>query len=491
MNSDVRGAPETPDAALRSALFKSAGDEGEHTICRVEGGAPLHIEIPDGGELALWRERAAHLSAEATRLKLINPPQIVYDEASSRARLELLPTDRCGFVSGPDLLWSVQPKIKGTRWLDLVALKHGLPPSEHRAHLSTSSASSLWQLLAWAYAEALTDAGCLRRGYDARAETLRGRVRGRIEVSRYLLHKARLEPLSVPCRFTSMDLDNPINQTLAWALRLLQRGAPQGEQGPVELTRRLRQLEAKFAGVSTQRVSMEAARAWAPAPPARVRLPAGFDRFRPALALARFIIEHLQLDERHGRATTFGFAFQMWALYEEAFAAGIQAEAARSGLRAVTQQTWPVQFGDVGRTTIRPDVFLPSTSTSKLGATLPLVLDTKWKFGLSPEVENIDAEVNNTIKLKDARVRTSDVYQIYTYARRARAEAKSSGAVGVLVYPFVATGAAFSEPIPIEITHAGDPVRVYCLGWNVGVRCNARFPTVARRLFELAQAQPR
>jgi hypothetical protein len=396
----------------------------------------------------------------------------------------------------------VEPKIPGTDWLGLLALAHGwkvrLDGGTERAQRPESS---FRDLLVVAYVAALerlfgdvadTDDSPrgrgLRRAYDEREATLRGRIRGRLDLPRYARELATGRADRAPCRFSAHDLDHEFNRALRWALHLAR--LLRTRRSDSALDDRIDTLEARFAGVSWERVTT------ADLPTLR-RVPAGLRSYEAtgALPLARFLIERVELGDAVGGARTVALSFTMHAIFERAFAQAV-ADTFGSEHDEIAQQEWAFRIGGTASTghAFRPDVALRGS-----GARHALVMDTKWKdahVGGAPEKAQTDLDVEARLDGGSAllfRAKREDIFQAISYAVMARVQlgvASGAAVAAVLVYPTVRPGSAFDEPRVLrwngERTDV-DGVRVYVVGWNIGPGVADRQRLLAQALDELAR----
>ena len=428
------------------------------------------------------------------------------DDGAANSIIDFVPNivqvipEKCGFVSrtGADAfagrLWVVEPKIPGTAWLELYALAEDWNvPAHFLADLDQSTHESAWLLLADAYVRALEglfrQLPALRRMYDPRAETLTGRVRGKLDLPHWASHIARGQVHRLPCRFSVLDTDNRLHRSLRWALHIVIQTAQ--AHGHAKLVDRCKALDARFVGVTLARMVAEDLR--------ESVLPRGFEHYDASCArpIARFVLRHLQLQEHGGNSTTLSLVFEMWKVYEDAFFHAVHGHAirnARTWPAAKSQHPWEVQVGTAKATSLQPDVFVYDEA---FGASrIPLVLDTKWKWALAGAAVEHGTDPDNAVQLPDTikniRLDNKDLYQALAYAHAAALRSKSSspGAVAVLVYPVVNDAASLQ---PIKVTwskeHSGD-LQVFLASWNVARGCTTRFGDFAEGLARLAEIMP-
>jgi 5-methylcytosine-specific restriction endonuclease McrBC regulatory subunit McrC len=402
-----------------------------------------------------------------------------------RLGLTLSVSDRCGFAStGPDrdgqvLHWTNEPKIARTDWLGLFALAEGWTEFKLDRRRSTDRAArsdeSFVDLLVAAYLHAVErllsvepdgverPGGGLRRAYDERRETLRGRVKGRLLVAPYMRELGRGRPDRAPCRFHLFDLDNLFNRALRWGLHMCMRMPLRRES--TALRERARALDARFGGVSWQRCT--------PSDLPRLRRPpAGLRAYERtgALPIARFLLANMHASQHAGRAGVPGFSFAMHSLFERAFAEAVAGQVGRP-VRSVAQKEWAFRVeGGVEKAgkSFRPDVVVRGQQAPD---PVTYVFDTKWKaaLGRGPSAEGLERE--DQLVIKDGVViANADVFQIIAYGEMARRRSDERVVAG-LVYPVVGEGPftpgrlRWSEG---RSTPGADRLSVWVIPWPVG-----------------------
>ncbi len=448
-------------------------------VALVEGAA-LEMDLgASGADSAGDLAARVHLAASLDRLlgalqaPLIGKPGAVARLASISATPSLNDTLRvalvlsagaCGFASfdlaGTRVHWETRPKIRGTDWVGLLALARGWPSlglgaeGDHERPADRSLAEVLVRAYVGAVRRLLhmdpsaerVPGGGLRRAYDPRAEVLRGRLRGQLNRPAYLQQVARGRPDRVPCRFHAHDLDHLPNRALRWGLHLCQallggiRAAARAE-----LHTQLREADARFAGVSWERVT----RSDLPAlrhPPRALR---AYEQ-TGALPLARLLLTHAELGGPAGGPTSVALAFDMPSLFERAFA---QATADRLGCAHghVAQAQWRVHLktgeGSVwrdGTNDLRPDLYVRGE-----GERPALVADTKWKAVTTTRSDGADAATRDDESDPQAlvdglafKVKREDLYQVLAYALTARGLQPEHEVRVALVYPLPSTARA-------------------------------------------------
>ncbi len=469
-------------------------DAGRHSAPLVDNA--VWVRVREGAEVPLVETGTNYDAALARRTevqRLLGPIAATHRLVSvdvdtgdpTNFRVTLRASARCGFASnltpGGHLHWTTLPKVEATSWLELVALAEGwtsLSLSNH-THRGVDEIEAFDDLLVRAYLDALDRlfsvtgtqtspaGGGLRRTYDERRETLRGRVKGRLDLVGYLREVASGRPDRAPCRFSAFDLDNNYNRALRFALHVCMQLPMRAALHQDDLAARARTLDSRFAGVSWSRVT----RADVPSlrhPPRSFR---AYER-TGALPLARFIIQHLSLSDHNGGAALPGLSFTMHALFEQAFAH----EAARrwgQPVDDIAQQEWRFGFEGipVGKG-FKPDVLVRPRDDDPSQQTV-FVFDTKWKaayFERPSATDQMAASEVDVIVPGEHRIRlnNADLFQIIAYAEMARRRSDNR-VVAALVYPFGGQGL---PPPPGRLKwrtgpQAADDVSVWVVAWDV------------------------
>ncbi len=441
-----------------------------------DGAGALQCAEPSFEAAMVRRDHLRARFQSAIQLGLVRVDAL-YDDKLEEHAVRIGPGGACGFCSvwdkeqrclfveaGPKKLGSVNADVLG-----LMCRAGRLPSGFRKAALGSSSRNDpILLLLAAAYRTALEDLLLkhgLRRLHEPRSRTLRGRIRGQVQVPRYLQHFAAGRPLEFPCRFGVHDLDNTPNQVLMWALELLTRagwGHPHREvRRQVAALGRLSQL---MPGISCTSVSPAGSRAV-------TRLPASFDAYGDsgsgALPLAMWVIENLDLGQVAGPRMGQGFSYVAHQVFEAALAEAV-AEALGVPATAIAQQKWTFRAGEGAASRgglYKPDLYLPATSNH-----WALVADTKWKAALGRGVRSVSDET--VLDVRGVEIKNTDLNQILAYSHVARALQETSAnevVVGVLVYPVTGTSSVDLEPIRVDLTGARDPLQLWLLPWEVGV----------------------
>lgn len=229
---------------------------------------------------------------------------------------------------------------------------------------------------------------CIRRGmvrrYETRSENLT-MLRGRLSVADQIRHNLA-RPDRLACVFDEFSENNPLNQTLKAALRVLSKVAKtQANQ------RNIAELLFCFQDVDD---AVPGAINWGQAGTNRLSV-----RYKPVLALARLFIEGKSPDVVSGSGDGFALLFDMNQLFESYVGAVAKHVFSKDGLTVSLQG--PKRH--LARLASGSPVFelKPDIVASKDGE-ISFIIDTKWK------------------RLKEQAYRegvtSTDVYQMYAYS---------------------------------------------------------------------------
>ena len=226
--------------------------------------------------------------------------------------------------------------------------------------------------------------GLVRR-YEAREENL-AVLRGRLAVTEQVRRNAG-NPERLFCRFDEFQEDNPLNQILKAAIRLLL-----GAARTLDNQRHLAELLLVFEEVSDRPTS---ALQWQ-----RVIFDRLKDRYKPCFKLAEFFLRSAPPDVAAGRRQAFSLFFEMNTLFEE-YIGRVAARVCRPyGILAKRQGPQKhLAYDEVKNRSVflmKPDVVGLRNGQAEW------ILDTKWK-----ELSADDA--------KDGVVQ-SDLYHMYAYS---------------------------------------------------------------------------
>ncbi|NDP62952.1 hypothetical protein [Polaromonas sp.] len=229
---------------------------------------------------------------------------------------------------------------------------------------------------------------CVRRGmvrrYETRSDNLT-MLRGRLSVIDQIRHNLA-RPDRLACIFDEFSENNPLNQALKAALRVLSKVAK-------TQTNQRNIAELVFCFQEVDDLAPNAIN-WAMAGTNRLSL-----RYKPVLALARLFIESKSPDIVSGSGDGFALLFDMNQLFESYVGAIAKRLFAKDGL--VVSLQGPKRH--LARLASGSPVFaLKPDIVARKGGKIAFIIDTKWK------------------RLKEESYRegvtSTDVYQMYAYS---------------------------------------------------------------------------
>ncbi|WP_223585607.1 McrC family protein [Microbacterium sp. OVT16B] len=374
-------------------------------------------------------------------------------------------------VNGEPVHLRVTPKISG---LDLFFLADwafgtksvGKKLKDARANLAAMRPEPAACLLGWYVAEVLSFATrWLRRGYVVREEDLIGRVRGRIDVARYLRHSlAGARPHVIPARFTEPTHDTAANRYLKAGLRqvaVLSRAVPlEGARTALdELTRRTLAL---FAGVADVPMRPQDAR--------RFNLSGPLRHYGPIVRFTTALLEGTYVSTEIGGHTQDEIMWSLNGLYEQALGNVLDAWPGATRVQGRHRATLVDELGAVnGSTPVKPDYVIGRADGTRL------ILDAKYKNVMpkgSAAEETIDLA---TARGQRIRVRRADIYQAVAYGRHSGLRTDKVA----LLYP-VALGP--TEPYPEPLRVLGFSPVCHVVFFDVGPSADTRRADLYRAL---------
>lgn len=229
---------------------------------------------------------------------------------------------------------------------------------------------------------------CVRRGmvrrYEVQRENL-STLRGRLSISDQIRHNLA-RPDRLACIFDEFTEDNPLNQALKAALRVLSKVA-RSQQSQREVA----ELLFCFHGVDD--VTPRAVD-WG-----KIKTDRLSSRYRPVLSMARLFIEGASPDVMSGTGDGFALLFDMNVLFERYIGSVVKRVFGGAGIRISLQG--PVRHLARVETGAAAFQLKPDVVASGVDG-IEFVIDTKWK------------------RLKDRAskegVTSSDIYQMYAYS---------------------------------------------------------------------------
>ena len=226
--------------------------------------------------------------------------------------------------------------------------------------------------------------GLVRR-YEGREENLTV-LRGKLGIAEQVRINAA-NPERLFCRFDEFQEDNPLNQVLRAAVRLLLRVARN-----LNNQRQLAELLLAFEGVSD---CLQASLPWH-----RIVFDRQSDRYKPCFKLAELFLKSTPPDVSGGRVQGFSLFFDMNTLFEEYIGRSAQRVFAPLGFQVRLQA--PQRYLAIDENNRRPAFALKPDVTAYRNSKIEWILDTKWK----------------QLSIAEAKegVAQSDLYQMHGYA---------------------------------------------------------------------------
>ena len=226
--------------------------------------------------------------------------------------------------------------------------------------------------------------GLVRR-YEGREENLTV-LRGKLGIAEQLRLNAA-NPERLFCRFDEFQEDNPLNQVLRAAVRLLLRVARN-----LNNQRQLAELLLIFEGVSD---CLQTSLPWH-----RIVFDRQSDRYKPCFKLAELFLKNTPPDVSGGLAQGFSLFFDMNTLFEEYIGRSVQRVFAPLGFQVRLQA--PQRYLALDENNRRPAFALKPDVTAYRNSKIEWILDTKWK----------------QLSIAEAKegVAQSDLYQMHGYA---------------------------------------------------------------------------
>lgn len=348
-------------------------------------------------------------------------------------------------VAGKPVHLRVTPKIDDLDLFFLADWAYGTQSvgkrlKDARANLAALRSEPAACLLGWYVAEVLAFATrWLRRGYVVSEDDLVGRVRGSIDVARYLSRSvAQARPHVVPSRFTEPSHDTAANRYVKAGLRkvaVLAHAVPiAGARVALdELVRRALSLFNAVGDVPAQ-----------PQDALRLNLSGPLRHYTSIVRFTTALLEDTYVSNETGGHEQDAIMWSLNSLYEQALRNVLNAWPSASRIHGSYHAT-VTNFDDDrkvnGSTSVKPDYVMRRSD----GALL--VLDAKYKSVLP----SVQAPADDSIDLipgagQRIRVRRADIYQVVAYARHAGLRADKA----VLLYP-VALGADDDYPTPLRV----------------------------------------
>ena len=368
------------------------------------------IELPTLSEYDTGTVRLS--DPQARRLEVVGGDYLTVAPHSDPGMWSVTAREYVGSLVVDDIRILIRPKIRPENLFLL--LEVGLPEQAWRKEdFGYATHNDLLRSLVSFFARTLetTLARGLYRSYRNRNEDLKA-LRGRIDFGRQL-SRARL-PMPVACRYGEFTADVIENRGLRAAIRLSLRvsGVPATDR------RRLMRELVAMEEVSDTRVSGDDVE--------RVHYTRLNDHYRPALGLARLVLDNLTLVDRRGATTAASFMVNMNDLFER-FVTERLSRALQGRLVVEGQKD---DYLDVGKkVSIRPDLRFRHPGSGSV----TYVGDIKYKL------------------TADAQGRSADYYQLLAYTTALDLPE------GVLIYCRTDGGKPTGE---VTVRHAGKKLHV-------------------------------
>ncbi len=368
-------------------------------------------------ELREWEPRDVELPLDANQLDALQAADIRVTPRGGD-RYELRPSSRIGIVTTGDLAVVVRPKVPMDRVMFVLAYALGIWPWV-RDDSALAGDSNVMEAMIPAFVHHTERAirRGLRQDYRVEEEALYA-VRGRIAFAEQIRRRPGI-PLPVEVNYDDFTEDIAENRLLHTAIHLLGRIPIRSDRW----RRELRGLRPAFAAVGVGSYRRGAV--------PEVRYHRLNEHYRPAVELARLIIESSSLELRHGEVTASSFLIDMNKVFEEFL---------RTALRdtlGLSDQEWPAADSRRHLTLDR-------------GERINLIPDLMWHGpGVGKAVFVGDAKYKH---IEPDGFRHADVYQMLAYC------IASDLPSGLLVY-----AADEHEPQTYDIKHVDKTIEVAAL----------------------------
>jgi 5-methylcytosine-specific restriction enzyme subunit McrC len=368
-------------------------------------------------ELREWEPRDVELPLDASQLDALQAADIRVTPRGGD-RYELRPSSRIGIVTTGDLVVVVRPKVPMDRVMFVLAYVLGIWDWVRDDSALAGDSDVLEAMLpAFVHHTERAIRRGLRQDYRVEEEALHA-VRGRIAFAEQIRRRPGI-PLPVEVSYDDFTEDIEENRLLHTAIHLLGRIPIRSDRW----RRELRGLRPAFAAVGVRSYQRGAV--------PEVRYHRLNEHYRPAVELARLIIEASSVELRHGEVTASSFLIDMNKVFEEFL---------RSSLRdalGLSDRQWPA--GDARR---------------------QLTLDRGDRINLIPDLMWRGPHAGTPIFVGDAKYkriepdgfRHADVYQMLAYC------IASDLPSGLLVY-----AAEEHEPTSHVVRHIGKTIKIAAL----------------------------
>ena len=373
-------------------------------------------------ELREWQERRVERSLDAAQLDALRAAHIAVTPHGGDS-YTLRPSSHIGVLTTGDLAVVVRPKIPIGRVMFLLAYALDI-----RGWLQDEAAldpdADVLEAIVPAFVHHTERAirRGLRQDYRAEEEALHA-VRGRIRFGDQVRRRFGI-PLPIEVGYDDFTEDIEENRLLHTAVHLLGRVPIRSERW----RRELRGLRPAFAAVGVASYRRGAV--------PEVRYHRLNEHYRPAVELARLIIDSSSFELRHGEVTASSFLIDMNVVFERFL---------RSALRdalGLSEREWP-------------DRESPGRLTLDYGQRIGLIPDLMWRGGPGRAPVFVgDAKYK---RLEPDGFKHADVYQMLAYCVASRLPS------GLLVY-----AADEHDPTSHVIRHVGKTIEIAALDLSDG-----------------------
>jgi 5-methylcytosine-specific restriction endonuclease McrBC regulatory subunit McrC len=387
----------------------------------------------------------------------------------------------CTDISQASLFVRVQPKIAADKMLDL-GMAAGMVPRWRQGNIqlgvSADSIMTEWTLRTFeSTLQRFLTRGGLRSTHERVEAELSNKLRGRMNVRRFVRNIAKGRYDRIPSIYSSLQLDNIPNQLLLLTIRTAIKIASTLPSA-LDLVYKFRAAQRRFASVSS--VPYSSTLRWPK------HLPRPLAHYEEVLHLADLVLHQVNLVDVPGYLRSVAVAIDMNLVYQRAFFRGLRSIVPAARETEEWHVPLPFQDNDGDEDEVRhhtkfvPDIYLPPDNER-----MPVVLDTKWKDTLGGE-ELLRADSPAVF-----RPDTADLYQVMAYAmeclRRSGGTAVGVGrCVAVLLYPSIEEVRDFGTTFRM----GNGEVKIRILGWNLNGEVQQSIADVWTRILKAASSRP-
>ena len=370
-------------------------------------------------ELKEYESHSENVPLDKDQLRaLADAPIEVTPSPDADGAYRLKTSSYIGALNVGDLAVVIRPKIPIARVMFLIA--YAMDPKDWRKHaFELEKAPDVLEAIALAFAHRTRQAiqrGLLqgyRREEDA-LHTVRGRVRFGDQISRRFGI-----PLPIEVAFDEFTEDIEKNRLLKTAIHRLGHTYIRSDG----VRREVRSLRPAFAMVGLG--------SYRPGPLPEVQYTRLDEHYRPAVELARLIIENTSLELFQGKVVGAAFLIDMNKVFEEFLYVALREALGLPGRQWKHEQG--LTLDEAGRISMKPDLSWWPSGTAGNGSQPIFVGDAKYK------------------KLEQRGFEHADIYQMLAYCTAANLS------YGLLVY------AGKGETSTHRIRHAGKTIEVASL----------------------------